>query len=145
MGHFLVNGTKVIPNTVTQEGLKEAFRIFLTNGDPLGELYLGLIENPAFSLSTDRFSDKNWTEHTNYTEKTRPVWNRAPVDGLSVPNLCNAPAAFTLQGDVNLMGFFLTDSPIKGGLVGNILAVSESLEEQYYEGDTLLLEYTWEF
>lgn len=117
----------------------------MANDAPLGDLYIGLVAQPAFLTPFDSFTNKTWAEFTNYTEKERQIWNRETVTVVTVPNQECTPAAFTLLGDMSLEGIFITDDLNKGALTGNLLAVSDPINIQYYEGDTLFIEYEWEF
>jgi hypothetical protein len=137
---------QVVHNTIANEGHVAALAALLEATGGAGDLYIGLIDSAVGGPSRfQTLADKDWTEFTNYTEATRQVWNRDTVDGQSVPNQECVPTVFTMAADIQLQGFFITTTNVKGDTTGAFLCYSDTAPTLLYQHDRLFIEYTWEF
>lgn len=137
---------RIVHNTIANEGHVAVLDSLLNGAGGAGDLYISLIDDAVGNPTRfQTLADKNWTEFTNYTETTRPVWNRDTVSGQSVPNQECVPTIFTVAADISLLGFFITDTNTKGDTVGKFLAFSETAPTPLFQHDRLFLEYSWEF
>ncbi len=111
-------------NLIPQEGLD--FLILAPFGDTptIPAWYVGLFRNPYLPTSATRASDipSGLGEFVNYSEATRPLWER---EYDNVAKLANegSRARFTFTQDQNIYGAFIVSSSAKGSGSGRLLSV----------------------
>jgi hypothetical protein len=150
MGYFTYwkdgHPKQTVHNTIANEGHVAALDALLNAAGNIGNLYIGLIDSATGNPTAfQTLADKDWSEFTNYTEATRQLWQRGPVDGNTVPNLETKVTIFTMAADITLQGFFLTDVAEKGETTGKLLSISDDFNEYFDQYTRLYLQYTWEF
>lgn len=110
-------------NRIPQAGLD--FLILSPFGDTpsIGAFYCGLFKNNFVADSNTTSADipANMGEFLDYTEATRPLWNRAYNAG-TLDNF-SSKAVFTPTQDVSIYGSFICSNQTKGANSGLLLSV----------------------
>lgn len=107
---------------MTNRGIDLVLDHAFGSGSSLGPFYLGLISAENYSgidRTTDTMSSHTgWEEFTDYDETSRVEWVPGTVSSQSVnnPDL----ATFTANAAGAVVGYFVTDSPTKSGVVGEL-------------------------
>lgn len=109
------------PNVVTTEGknkmLDEAIRATSPSGAPLGQWYIGLIDNTNYSAvaagNTAEFINglapgNGWQEATAYSESNRPTPSFNAASGGAVST--SADVSFSINGSITVKGAFLVSN-----------------------------------
>ena len=113
-------------NIVTDTGIHHVMEAGLTtNSTEVAVWYIGLIGTSATAVSTaDAMgSHAGWTECTEYSEDTRPVWSKT-LAAQSCGNTA-AKATFTLQvNGTTIGGAFISSSKTGGGSSGILLSAA---------------------
>lgn len=111
-------------NRIPQAGID--FLIQTPFGDvaPIPNFYCGLFRN-NFSPDTNTSSadiPSLMGELVDYSETTRPIWNRSYNGAGTLDNIANK-AVFTPTADKTVYGSFIVSNPVKGGSTGLLLSV----------------------
>jgi hypothetical protein len=90
----------------------------------IGSLYVGLFRNNVIPSMESKAADipASLGEFTQYTEATRPLWERVYDDNGSYDNSANR-AQFTFTQDQLIYGAFLVTESAKGSNAGLLLSV----------------------
>lgn len=132
-------------NIVTTTGIQHIMRAGLaSNATTINVWYVGLMDSLASQATNADAMDSivgSWTECTEYSEDTRPIWEKS-VSGVNVGNT-GAKATFTLQVDGTVIGgAFLCSSKTGGGDSGILLsAAAFAAEKTGDSGDKLEVSY----
>lgn len=112
-------------NRIPQDGL--AFLIQTPFGDtpPIANFYCGLFTNNFVPTNGTTAADipVNMGEFVQYTETSRPIWDRTFVPYGQYTNN-DSPAVFTPTTDASVYGSFVVSSPTKGGSDGLLISVA---------------------
>lgn len=87
-------------NLWTNEGLLDLLKAYLNNTTARDNLYVALYDENIAPVGTLAASTFNSTmgEFVNYTEPTRPLWNKGTITTLPATNAAN-PSRFTIGAD----------------------------------------------
>lgn len=111
-------------NRIPQAGLD--FLILAPFGDTpsIGSFYCGLFKNNFVADSNTTAADipANMGEFLDYTEATRPLWNRAYNNAGTLDNFASK-AVFTPEQDATIYGSFICSNQTKGSNSGLLLSV----------------------
>lgn len=103
--------------------------------------YVGLKTAGSISAA-DTMSSKSWTEITDYSNSTRPVFTAASASGGSTDN-SGSPAVFNINGTATVGGCFITTNNTKGGTTGILFSATDfAVARSVLSGDTLTVTYT---
>ena len=116
-------------NIVVDEGLNYLLNSSLVAATPITTQYLGVFKNnytPLAANVASTFTGSGVANEatTEYSESTRPVWNRVTATAKVVTNTAS-PATFTFASGVTLYGAFLVSTNTKGGTTGTLIAASK--------------------
>jgi len=146
--HGNVRDMGEFPNGILTAGLNALLEAFFREGTQPAAFYGGIIDSTdytALALGDTMAVHAGWTEVTDYSSATRPVWTPgAPASGL-----LTAPDAmeFTMSSSQTAKGLLLCTDSTKGGTAGTlwahglfdteqVLQASETLK-CYYELEAL--------
>lgn len=115
---------EIVHNLIPQVGVDFLIRSPFGDTAPISTFYCGLFAGNYIPSSSTTAADipTNMQEFTNYSETTRPVWNRAYDEVGTMDNIANR-AQFTVTQDRTVYGAFLVSSSTKGGNNGLLLSV----------------------
>ncbi len=108
---------------ITNQGIDHVLDVALHDGTKVATWYVGLIRDDNFSglAPADTLaSHAGWEEATEYSETARQEWVEAAA--ASQVTATTTEAAFTINADVTLKGFFIASSSTKSGTTGTLLA-----------------------
>lgn len=116
-------------NLVVNQGKNDILNVYFADGTQTASTswFMGLIVDTGFTsiqASDTAASHGGWTEFTNYSQSTRPLWGQAgPSTG--VTTITNAsPVTFDITGSGNLKGGFIITQSTKGGTSGKLWAAA---------------------
>lgn len=134
-------------NGPTDEGLNYVLDAAFNNTSPTSSWYIGLIDDDGFTeiAADDTAADHGgWTEFTNYTDSTRPAWNKSAASGKQIISSSNTNFTMgTLTPDTEgLRGAFIISASNKGGTTGKIYAHGTFARVAVETGDIIRINYT---
>ena len=110
-------------NGILTVGLNALLEAYFREGTQPAAFYAGLIDETDYTtlaISDTMAVHAGWTEITDYSSATRPVWSPgAPASGLMT-----APSAmeFTMSSSQTAKGLFMCTDSVKGGTDGTLWA-----------------------
>lgn len=133
LGHYDRRGIKIgeyqFRNLVVNQGKNDILNVYFADGTATASSswFMGLIGDSGFTgivAGDTAASHGGWTEFTNYSQSTRPLWGQAgPSTG--VTTITNAsPVTFDITGSGNLKGGFIITQNTKGGTSGKLWAAA---------------------
>lgn len=130
-------------NIVFNEGLNDILDKYYKASGYTAAHYVGLTSaSPSFAASDTMASHPGWTEVTVYSESSRPLVQWGSVSGGQLTNAA-APAVFSINGNANVGGIFITTNATKGGNSGLLIAAAAfSQNRSLLNGDTLRITVT---
>jgi len=114
--------TEAFNNRVVTEGLNKILDATFKTGFTAPTWYVGIIDGsvaPTFAAADVMTAHADWTEKTNYSNTTRPLWTPGAVAAGSVDNSA-AKAAFSINASGTIAGAFLATDNAKGGTGGTL-------------------------
>lgn len=106
-------------NIVTEQGLTAILDVMFMGGTQLSDWYVVLIEDGDAPTSASTYAVPIYTECTDVTNATRPVYTGVQVDQI-IDNAA-AKAVFTIDtGGEDLMGGALVGGPIATATIGDV-------------------------
>lgn len=107
---------EIAKNGVVNIGLNDILNTYFRNGTTFSGWAVGLITGPGPTLAAADTHDSHagWTEDTNYTEATRPLWAPAATVTQSLVN--PSFIDFNINASVTISGLFIVGGTIGGGL-----------------------------
>jgi hypothetical protein len=111
-------------NLIPQVGLDFLIQAPFGDVSPQSDFYCFVFRNAYIPTSATTAADipSNLGEFVNYSEATRPLWNRG-YDGAGTIDNSASRAQFTFTQDQNIYGAGLVSSSTKGGASGLLLSV----------------------
>jgi hypothetical protein len=112
-------------NLVTTDGLNTLLDATFKTGIAEPVWFVGLVdgaEDPAYAAADVMVSHVGWTENAAYEEEFRQDFTPGEIAGGAVDN-SDQRAIFTITGDGNIAGCFITDDAAKGGTEGILYGV----------------------
>ena len=134
-----------VPNGVTNTALNDVLNVYLRNGTPKANWYMGLIDNSGFTAlaAADTISSHaGWSEATGYSASTRPAWAPAAASSQAVVN--SSTVDFAMSGTATIRGLFIVSDNTKGGTSGLLYSTAAFTEgnQAVLNGYTLKVTYT---
>lgn len=110
-------------NLIPQAGLAFLLRAPFGDVSPISNFYLGLFTGNYIPTSATVAADipSNMGECIDYSQATRPIWNRL-YDGNDTLDNVASKAEFTFTQDRTILGAFLVSESTKGGNSGLVLS-----------------------
>ncbi|MHB0825088.1 hypothetical protein ACYCFL_05590 [Stutzerimonas nitrititolerans] len=126
-------------NLIPLLGIHQLIKAPFGDAEPIGAFYLGLFRNNALPTDATKAADIPAVlgEFTQYSEETRPLWDRAYDNAGTYSNEA-ARAEFNFTVDQTIYGAFMASSAEKGSVTGLLLsAVRFTTPRLIYAGLTL--------
>jgi len=114
-----------VPNLIPQVGVDYIAKAIFGDTAAIGTFYMGLYQGNYTPTPPTTAADLpvNAQEFLQYSEATRPLWNRT-YDGVGAISNINNRAEFTCTQNARLYGGFLVSSNVKGGSTGLLLSIA---------------------
>lgn len=111
-------------NLMMDVGLNDMLDSYWGNASHL--IYVGLTDaTPTSPAAGDTMaSHSGWVEDQNYSEGVRQTLSVGTAASKSIDNSA-APATFSMNATTTIGGAFLTDSNVKGGTTGILIAAGD--------------------
>jgi len=116
---------EVVYNRIPQAGLDFLIQAPFGDVPSIGALYCGLYTNNYLPTANTTAADipAVMGEFVNYSEATRPLWDRA-YNAAGIMDNVNSKAVFTPQADASVYGSFIVSNQTKGANSGLLLSVA---------------------
>lgn len=108
-------------NIIPTIGLNDILNVYYAVGSQSAAWYLGMVDNAGFTAfnSTDTMaSHSGWTENTNTSLPSRPVWTPSAASGASISNGTAVTVTMNPSTTCTIKGFFLANNNTLGGTSG---------------------------
>lgn len=112
-------------NIVPDAVINDVLGVYYGAATPTTIWYLGMVDNAgfaAFAAADTMASHPGWTENTNCTQTTRPVWTPGAPAAKAIQN--TTQVTLNLNATVSIRGFFLASANVLGGVTGKLAATA---------------------
>lgn len=130
-----------LSNLVVTVGKNDLLDQYFRGSAYTAAFFVGLKVAGTISAA-DTMASKAWSEITDYSNATRPVFTAAVPAAGSTDNSV-APAVFNINGTATVGGCFITTNNVKGGTTGTLFSATDfAVARAVLNGDTLTVTYT---